>query len=60
MNFIRTIREDFPVYIKFDEIRMEKIPDDKAEKAPKESHPLLNIHIKVHSYLICSKTEPHG
>lgn len=46
-EFVRTVREDFPVYVKFDSVRMEKTSNDK--------HPVLNIDVEMHTYLICSK-----
>jgi len=46
-DFAREVREDFPVYIKFDYIGIEKASSDK--------HPILKVELKMHSYLICAE-----
>lgn len=48
-DFVRTIRESFPVYIKFDYIKIVKIQESDAR------HPLLDIDLKMHTYLVCSQ-----
>ncbi|MDD5136286.1 MAG: hypothetical protein PHN63_02930 [Candidatus Omnitrophica bacterium] len=53
VEFIRAIRDDFPTYIKFNSIRMEKVSDDR--------HPLLKIELNMLTYLVCAKApECHG
>ena len=51
VEFMRAIRDDFPTYIKFDSVRMEKASNDR--------HPLLNIELKMHTYLVCAKVAEH-
>lgn len=46
-DFVRTIRQDFPVYIKFDYIKMDKVQESDGR------HPILNIDLKMHAYLVC-------
>lgn len=48
-RFARSLKEDFPVWIKVDSVRMERASGDK------EKHPLLDIEVKLRAYLICSK-----
>jgi hypothetical protein len=46
-SFIKYLKDDCPVYLKADMVRMEKTSNDK--------HPQLNIDMKIHTYLICPK-----
>lgn len=48
-RFARSLKEDFPVWIKMDSVRMESASGDK------EKHPLLNIEVKMRAYLICPR-----
>lgn len=44
-EFIRRIKEDFPVFIKVDSVQMEKVSDDYNSN-------ILNVNMNVDSYLI--------